>query len=333
MTLSKSNVRRWLAWLLVLLVAILIPLVTGDYVVSVLTLICIWAIACVSVNVIYGYTGLVAVAHSAFMGIGAYAYGLSAIHLGIGFWPALIIAVIVTGIVGFLIGIPAVRLRGPYFILITLAFGIVIATIVVAWYKFTGGGAGLGGAPRPTIPLPGGEFAFDSPVRMYYFCLFFLLLSMVILARLVNSLVGRTFIAIREDEALAQSLGINTFLNKLLSFTISTMIVAVAGVLFASFNKVISPDLAHFMKGMEMLAFLIVGGAGTMAGVLIGPLVMVAIPEVLQVMPQIRTLIFGFILLLFIIFLPQGIAGGFKMLALRWRWPWEGTKMEKHGTP
>ena len=144
---------------------------------------------------------------------------------------------------------------------------------------------------------------------MYYFTLFFLVLIALICHRLVHSLLGRTFIAISHDENLAESLGINTMQKKLISFTISAIFSGVAGALYASYNSVISPDIAYFARGMDVLACLIVGGAGTMAGPIIGTFVMTAIPEALQIVPTLRTLINGIILLIFIIFLPDRYRG------------------------
>jgi branched-chain amino acid transport system permease protein len=143
-------------------------------------------------------------------------------------------------------------------------------------------------------------------------------------------LLGKTLIAISHDENLAESLGVNTMRKKLLSFTISAMFAGVAGALYASYNVVISPDLAYFARGMDVVAYLIVGGAGTLAGPIVGTLVLMAIPEVLQIVPSLKTLINGIILLLFIIFLPAGITGGFKAMISRFG---RGRKsgMEGHG--
>jgi branched-chain amino acid transport system permease protein len=211
----------------------------------------------------------------------------------------------------FLIGIPALKLRGPYFILVTLGFAVIVGVIVLGWIDLTGGANGLAGIPRPNpIPLPrGAKLRFDSLLSMYYFILFFLVLIGIFSSRLVHSLVGKKFIAISYDENLTESLGINTMSNKLLSFTMSAMFAGIAGVLYASYNIVISPDVTNFARGMDVVAYLIVGGAGTMAGPIIGTLVLMAIPEVLQIMPYLKTLINGIILMLFIIFLPNGIIG------------------------
>jgi len=312
-------------WFLALILAIFFPLVIGDYMTSILLLIAIWSIVAVSLNLLYGYTGQLSLGHSAFLGIGAYALGLIAVKLHIGFWPAFFAATALSGLFGFLIGIPALKLRGPYFVLVTLGFAAIVGVIVLGWTDFTGGANGLAGVPRPNpIPLPfGGLLRFDSLLSMYYFVLFFLVLIAMICRRLVDSLVGRTFVAISHNENLAEALGINTMQKKLISFTISAIFSGVAGALYASYNSVISPDIAYFGRGMDVLALLIVGGAGTMAGPMVGAFVMTAIPEGLQVVPTLRTLIDGVILLLFIIFLPTGIMGGFKTLFSRWGRSWK----------
>lgn len=304
------------AWLLVLILAIVIPPIAGGYLTSMLILISIWTIMCFSMNLIYGYTGQLSLGHAAFLGIGAYAFGLITVKLHFGFWPAFLIAIAITGLSAFLIGIPALKLRGPYFILVTLGFAVIVGVIVLGWIDLTGGANGLAGIPRPNpIPLPWGtKLRFDSLLSMYYFILFFLVLIGIFSSRLVHSLVGKKFIAISYDENLTESLGINTMSNKLLSFTMSAMFAGIAGVLYASYNIVISPDVTNFGRGMDVVAYLIVGGAGTMAGPIIGTLVLMAIPEVLQIMPYLKTLINGIILMLFIIFLPNGIIGWFNTI-------------------
>ena len=304
------------SWLSVLILAIVVPPILGGYLTSILILICIWSMMCISLNLIYGYTGQLSLGHSAFLALGAYSFGLVAVKLHIGFWPAFLAAAVITGLFGFLIGIPALKLRGHFFVLVTLGFAVTIGVIVLAWVDFTGGANGLAGIPRPDpIPLPWGvKFRFDSLLHMYYFVLLFLILTAGFCHRLVSSLLGKTFIAICHDENLTESLGVNTMSRKLLSFTISAMLAGVAGALYASYNAVISPEIAHFTRGTDVLAYLIVGGSATMTGPIVGTFVLVAIPEVLQVVPYLKTLINGVILMLFIVFLPSGIIGGFKTI-------------------
>ncbi len=301
------------AWMLVLIAAIAVPPIVGGYVTSMLILIAIWTIMCFSMNLIFGYTGQLSLGHAAFLGIGAYTFSLITVKLHVGFWPAFFIAIAFTGIIAFLVGIPALKLRGPYFILVTLGFAVIVGVIVLGWIDLTGGANGLYGIPRPnSIPLPwGGTLRFDSLLSMYYFILFFVVLIGVFCHRLVHSLIGKRFIAISYNENLTESLGINTMSQKLLSFTISAILAGIAGVLYATYNVVISPELTHFARGMDVVAYLIVGGAGTMAGPIVGTLVLMTVPEVLQIFPYLKTLINGIILMLFIIFLPNGIIGWF----------------------
>ncbi|MBN2040543.1 MAG: branched-chain amino acid ABC transporter permease [Spirochaetes bacterium] len=304
--LSKTGI-----WLLLLVLAVVIPPMVGGYLTSMLILICIWTILCFSVNLIYGYTGQLSLGQAAFFGIGAYAFGLLTVKVGLGFWPAFFLAIVITGIFGFLIGIPALKLRGPYFILVTLGFSVIIGVVFVAWIELTGGANGLAGIPRPNpVPLPWGELSFESLLPMYYFILFFLIIIMLLFSRLVKSLIGKTFIAISYNENLTESLGINTMGRKIMSFTISAVIAGIAGVLYSSYNIVISPEIAYFAKGMDVVAYLIVGGAGTMAGPFIGTFILMALPEILQIVPSLNTLINGIILMLFLLFLPSGVSGG-----------------------
>ena len=302
-----------IAWCLVLILAVAVPPLVGGYLTSMLILIAIWTIMCFSMNLIYGYTGQLSLGHAAFLGIGAYSFGLLTVKLHLGFWPAFAAAIAITGLFGFLIGIPALKLRGPYFILVTLGFAVIIGVIVIAWIDLTGGANGLAGIPRPDpIPLPwGGKLRFDSLLNMYYFVLVFLVLTIMFCRRLIHSLVGKIFIAISHNENLTESLGINTLSQKVLSFTLSAMLAGIAGVLYATYNIVISPEVTHFARGMDVVAYLIVGGAGTMAGPMIGTFILMAVPEVLQVVPYVKTLINGIILMLFLIFLPSGVMGGF----------------------
>ena len=239
---------------------------------------------------------------------------LLTVKAGMSFWIAFFASIAIVGLAGLLIALPALRLRGPYFILVTLCFAIIVQVVAIAWISLTGGTNGMIGIPRPPkIPLPFHmEITFDSLLSMYYFILFFLIVIALINYRVVHSLVGRTFIAISQNEDLAQSLGISTVRVKLLSFVVSAMFAGVAGALYATFNSVVSPDLAHFLRGFDAFVFLIIGGVASTVGPFIGPLVMIAIPELLQVVVGLKTLIYGVILLMFILFMPYGITGIFK---------------------
>ena len=316
-SVNRFHLAKRLAFLLILILAIVIPLSLGGYLTSILILISIWSMVALSLNLVFGYTGQLSLGQSAFVGTGAYSLGLLTVKVGMGFWPAFALAVIISGVFGLAIGFPALRAKGPYFVLVTLGFAVIVGVVVLAWAELTGGANGLPGVPRPdSIPLPWGrKFDFESDLHMYYLILFFLVVITGIIRSLVNSLVGKTFLAISHDENLAESVGINAASRKVLSFTISAIIAGIAGALYASYNRVISPDIAYFTKSMDALVFLIVGGVQTMAGPYLGTLVMFAVPEVLQVVPELNTLLHGVILMIFVIFLPSGMVGGFSRLS------------------
>jgi branched-chain amino acid transport system permease protein len=306
---------KLIAWFVSLILAILIPPVFGGYLKTILILVCIWIIMGISLNLIYGYTGLLSLAQSAFFGIGAYSFALLTGSLGIPYWLAFFFSIVIVGIFAFFIGIPSLRLRGPYFILVSLSFAMIVHMIILAWDRLTGGANGISNIPRPPpLSLPfGAELEFTSLLSMYYLILLFLVVISLINYRLVNSLIGKSFIAISWDEDLTESLGINTMRCKLVCFIISSTFAAVAGILFASYNSVISPHIAHFTQGFNALVYVVIGGLATIGGPFIGSLVLVAVPELLQVVPELKTLIYGVVLVVFVIFMPSGIAGGFKL--------------------
>ena len=317
-TLKRIDLQIWSPWIIALILAVAIPPFLGGYLKSILILVCIWIIMTISLNLIFGYTGLLSAAHSAFLGLGGYSFALLTVKAGMSYWIAFSASIAIVGLAGLLIAFPALRLRGPYFVLVTLCFAIIVQVVIIAWISLTGGTNGISGIPRPpNLSLPFGiEVTFGTLLPMYYFVLFFLILISLINHRIVHSLVGRTFIAVAQNEELAQSLGIGTVRVKLLSFVVSAIFAGVAGALYATFNSVVSPDLAHFLRGFDAFVFLIIGGVAFTVGPFIGPLVMIAIPELLQIVVGLKTLMYGVILLMFVLFMPYGIIGVFKRFNL-----------------
>ena len=199
-----------------LVIAVIIPqVVTNKYYMNILIMSGIWSIVALSLNLILGYTGQVNLAHGAFFGIGAYASALLMLKLNMNFWLALPLAAAIAGFFGFLIGLPALRTRGSYFAIGTLCFNIIVTLIVDRWEGLTEGARGLMGIPGPSpIPLPwGGEITFNTMAAQYYLVLCFLLLTIFVLRRIIQSLVGRTFRAIRGNEELAEAVGIHADAN------------------------------------------------------------------------------------------------------------------------
>ena len=306
--------------LIVIILAFTIPLfVSSRFILHILILCCIWAMAATSMNLIMGYTGQVNLAHGAFFGIGAYSAGLLILKLGIPFWPALILACAITVVVGFLIGLLALRTKGSYFAIGTMCFNVIVTVIIDSWEGLTEGARGLLGIPRPPpIPLPfGKEIAFTSVAANYYLILVSLLLTIVAIYRIVHSMLGRSFMAVRGNEELAESLGMNAMKAKLLSFLISTFFAAWAGVLYATYIGFLSPEISDYHVTFELLTFCLIGGLGTMVGPLIGAFILTIISELLHGIAVPRMVAYGFVLIIIMIFLRGGIMGGARMLWLR----------------
>ena len=298
---------------------IIFPLVIkSGFALHVLTLILLWSLLCISLNIIFGYAGQLSLAHGCLFGLGAYIYGVLAIKIGVNFWLAFPIAGLSSGLVGFLIGIPSLKLRGPYFVIVTLGFNIIIESLIENWDSLTEGVNGLVGIPAPSnISCYFFTINFDSKLAQYYLILFFLLLFCVVMKMVKASLFGKSLIAIKGNEDLCQSVGLNTMSIKVQTFTLSSILAGLAGVLYASFVGVLVPYDASFHIGFDALVFLAVGGIGSTVGAIIGPAIMVMLSELLQALVEVRLLFNGLALILLIIFAPEGVAGIFSLLAAK----------------
>jgi branched-chain amino acid transport system permease protein len=306
-------INRRNAVILLLIISILFPFITqNEYYLQVMILSYIWMIAVYGLNIIAGYTGQLSLAHAGFFAIGAYSVGLLTVKAGLNFWLALLAGCVITSFIGLLVGLVALRTKEHFFAIYTLCVGYIIYLIIYQWDSLTGGVRGLIGIPAPT---PLGPLKFDSLLSKYYLVLFFLILSIFLVYRIVHSLTGRTFIAIRNSEELAQTIGISTMSNKLLSFVASTFFAGLAGGLYASFLRFIGPEVSYITMTFEMLMFLLTGGIGTLAGPIIGTLLIVWISQSLQFLQEYRMLIFGPMLVLLIVFYPRGIVGAY----LNWK--------------
>lgn len=307
----KNNTQKYIV-IGLLLVAILFPLFTqNNYYIHVMTLSFIWMIAVYGLNILAGYTGYLSLAHAGFFAIGAYALGLLTVKAEVGFWLALFLAPIITTIIGFGIGLIALRTKEHFFAIYTLCVGYVIYLLIDKWDSLTEGVRGLMGIP---LPSDIGPISFESNIAQYYFILVVLLFSIFVIYRIVNSIVGRKLIAIRNSEQLALSLGISTKKNKLLAFVLSTFFAGLAGALYASFIRFLGPDIGSTNITFDLLMYLIVGGIGTLSGPIIGTLLVVWLSQNLQFLQDYRMLIFGPLLALLIIFSPRGIVGMFSSM-------------------
>jgi branched-chain amino acid transport system permease protein len=308
--------------LLILAIAIALPLLLnmsrkGKFQIQLLTVAMVWAIATLSLNLILGYTGQASLAHGAFFGIGAYTFAICVDRVGINFWPSLIIACIVTAIIGFLIGLPSLRTKGPYFAIVTLCFNVIVYNVFANWTWLSGGITGQ----RVTIP----SYLGERWVR-YYLVLAFLILVIIIERQIVKSLLGSSFIAIRSNENLTEAVGISSFRNKLVSFTVSCFLVGLAGALFAMEKGSVDITVTNYLYSFYILIYLLIGGVATLSGPVIGAVGIYYLLDRIEFMKEFRYLAFGLILVVVIIYLPMGIVGGAKQF-----WEWAKGKYRRTG--
>lgn len=305
--MSPLTDRRRLGWAALLGLGIAFPFLAGnDYHLTVMSTAYIYAIATLGLNLITGYTGQFNLAHAGFMAIGAYALGILTVDHQWPFWPAFAAAGAVTVAVGLPLGWVSLRLKGHYFSIFTLCVGTILFLVIEKWESLTHGTVGLIGVPPPS---PIGPFTFDTPRALYYLVLAFLVLGIWAMKRIADSLLGRTFMAIRNGDDLAEALGINLMRNKLLAFLISVLYAGWAGALYAGFVRFLGPDLAGPAHTFDMTMYMLVGGLGTLLGPVVGALLVPWVTQYLQFLQEYRFVIFGPLLVVLVIFLPHGLVG------------------------
>jgi len=272
------------------------------------SLIFLWTMLCVSLNLIFGYAGQLSLAQGGLFGTGAYVAAILTVHYGVNFWLAFLVGGFAAGMLGLIIGIPSLRLRGPYFVIVTMGFNIILVSIIENLGELTGGVTGLLGIP-PVSEI--GNITFESKIKSYYLILIILFIFWFVVYRIRNSRMGLCLNALKNDEDLCQSVGINTMFMKLQTFIISSVLAGLGGALYGSFLGILTPRDASWHLGFDALVFLIVGGIGTIPGTIIGPAIMLLISELAQSVVQIGMLMNGLILILLLIFLPKGVVGLF----------------------
>jgi branched-chain amino acid transport system permease protein len=259
-------------------------------------------------NIIIGYVGALSLGQQAFLGIGAYTSALLMKQLQFSYLPCLIGSGLLSGIAGLFIGAICLRLRSHYFVIVTLAFALIMELICINWVDLTGGPMGMPGVPSPTFYIPGLlTFTVHSKLQYYYLVLAMVFVGLYVKYRLVYSRIGRAFVAIRENEELAKSMGINTYGYSLLAFVISSIYAGVAGSFQAHYLNLVTPDMFGFYSMISMLLMIAIGGKGTIGGPILGAIIISALPEFLRMADMFRLPIFGFLLVVATIYLPDGI--------------------------
>lgn len=309
--------------------------VVNPYFMYVINLILIYALLALGLDLIVGYTGQVSVGHGAFFGVGAYVAAILAKNLGFSLWLTLPFSIVVTALIGFVIGFIGLKLIEEYLVMATLAFGTIIWLVFLNWTDLTGGPMGIAGiAPPPAIKIGSFEILFMQYHDYYPLLLLFVLLGILVTRLIINSGFGRACTAIRDDELAAQAMGIPVFKTKVKMFTISAAFCGAAGALYAHFLRVVSPETFAFGMSVTILTMVMIGGQGSIAGAIIGASILTISSEALRETPELRMLIYGFLIVFMIMFFPKGIMGLFqlsKKRLLKRNSQAEKTAVEKEG--
>jgi len=311
----RGHVHKWVPYLVVLAVLVVVPLLVGTYTQGMLVKVLIFALFAMSLDVIMGYTGLVSFGHAAYFGLAGYVVGILSVRYGItSFWVILPVVIILTGVLATFIGYFALRVTGVYFLLVTMAFGQLLFVIATKWYSFTGGTDGLGGIPRPDL-----GFNVDwTTINYYYFVLAIFIICYYLLYRIVHSSFGRTLVGVRENEGRMRSLGYNTWALKYVGIIIAGIFAGVGGLLFAHFYGAMVPShLALETSALPML-MVIMGGAATLWGPALGAAAIVLVEQYAGIyLPERWPLVLGGIFVLCV----MGLRGGFAAYLTRF-WDW-----------
>ena len=287
----------------ILVAAIAIPPFMNTYHLYVITLTLIYVILALSFDLLGGHMGYFPLAHHALFATGAYASAIFATRINGSFWLAFPFAVIVTSLVSLAIVFPSLRLKGHYFAIGTLALGEVIIIVINNWVELTRGPFGILDIPKPSLF----GIVLASRLAYYYLVLAFTLFTILVIQRVVNSDFGRCIHSIREDETLAESMGLNTRNYKLITGLISGAIAGIAGSLFAHLQTVVTPDSFQAIVLINLIIIVILGGAGNLLGPIIGAFLVVPVLEILRIAIGVRYIIFGVLLLILMLASPKGV--------------------------
>ncbi len=301
----------------VLALALVLPIWIGSgYYLQLYTLAYVQVILALGLNIILGFAGQLALAHAGLFGVGAYTSALLVMRLGLSFWLALPLAAVNAAVLGGFIGFCSLRLKGHYLAIATAGFGIIIYQIFANWITLTRGAAALTDIPVPDpIGFPGlGRLVFETRTAMYYLILAATGLAVFVTWRLKHSRIGDAFLAIREDEVAAEAVGVDTFRYKLLAFVLSAFYAGTAGSLYAHYTRIIAPDMFHLFETVTSLLMVVAGGLGSIGGVVATGVFFTLAPEVLRALEQYRMVAYGALLVVVMVFLPEGVAGGMRRL-------------------
>src|SRR5471030_2616766 len=268
-----------MGWYIALAVAVIaVPFLLSDYYVGETAWVFIYGLCGVSLMTLVGYTGLVSLGHAAFLGIGAYAHAYF-LQRGIPWIGSVVLAVIITTVCGFVVGLPALRMTGIYLAIATLAFAVIIQEVFSRWESVTHGFAGMPVAKPVIFGIP-----FEDDRSFYYLCLLFLVLALWLARNLLRSPTGRAWIAIRDSEIAAQSMGVNLAIYKSMAFAYSAALMGLAGALFAHKIAYLAPDIFTILLSIQFLLLVIVGGLGSLHGAVFGAIFVALLPPLIAIL-------------------------------------------------
>lgn len=275
----------------------------NSYFINILVVAGIYVILTLGLNLTTGFAGQVSLGHAAFYAIGAYTAAILSVKFGCGIWITLPVSALVTWIIGAILGLPSLRVKEDFLAVVTMGLGLIIQSLMLN-LKITGGPMGIGNIKQASI--------LGHNFSMFNFFIFELIIIVVLtfaMNRMVNSRFGRALIAIREDETVADTLGINTTKYKVLAFAIGAMYAGIAGTLFAHYFTYVSPDSFGFTESSIILSMVVIGGLGSIRGSIIGALILSIAPELLRGLKDYRILIYGLLMVIMMRYRPQGLFG------------------------
>lgn len=316
MTKEKREIIIFLIFALAVLITPLF--LRGSYFLNVLVFVGINTMLAVALNLLLGYAGQISLGHAAFFGLGAYISGILTTRFGLDPWFALVIAAGASGLLAFIIGFPILKLKGHYLAMATLGFGIIMFIIFNETVDLTGGPSGLSGIPSIHIS----SFIFDNDWRNYYLIWIFTLIVMLLSINLSQSRIGRALRAIHDSEVAARVMGVNARILKVQVFTVSAVISAIAGSLYAHTMTFISPASFGFNFSVELVTMVIIGGLGSIYGSFLGAAILTMLPEFLRVLHDFDIIVYGLMLIIMTMYMPGGLISGLRRIA-----EWAGSRI------
>ena len=303
--------------------AILFPFVFSMYQTNIMITALIYVVISLGLNIVVGLAGLLDLGYVAFYAVGAYSYALLNYHFGLGFWTVLPIGAAMGFLFGIILGFPVLRLRGDYLAIVTLGFGEIIRLILENWNEFSFGPSGIANIPRPG--LFGIQLSLhNATIYLYFLMLGLTLFTIFVVNRLQDSRIGRAWIALREDEIACQAMGIDKTNTKLTAFALGATWAGMGGVIFAAKTTFINPASFTIWESIIILCVVVLGGMGSIMGVICGALILILLPEYLRAFSEYRMLLFGAILVVMMVFRPGGIISD-----VRRTYQFEGLKNNK----